>query len=128
VKLWNVENGNLIHTFVGHNEGIYDVCFSSDGQTIATASLDKSVKLWSVDGNLLKTLTGHDNAVYGVSFSPNGQIVASASWDGSIKLWSAETLDFDNLLEHGRDWLRDYVTHNPNVCESDRRLILDDEF
>ncbi len=128
VKLWNVENGNLIHTFIGHNEGIYDVCFSSDGQTIASASLDKSVKLWSVDGNLLKTLTGHDNAVYGVSFSPNGQIVASASWDGSIKLWSAETLDFDNLLEHGRDWLRDYVTHNSNVSESDRRLILDGEF
>jgi WD40 repeat protein len=123
VKLWNTESG-LLATLVGHNEGIYDLSFSPDSQIIASASLDKTVKLWkSRDGSLLKTISGHNEGVYGVSFSTDGQIIASASGDGSIKLWSAETLDFENLLKRGCDWLDDYVNTNPNISQEDRHLF-----
>lgn len=122
VKLWNTE-GELLKTFVGHHEEIYDVSFSPDGQMIASGSLDKTVKLWSINGSLLKTMSGHTAVVYGVSFSPNEQIIASASWDGSIKFWSSETLDFDNLLKQGCDWLADYVNTNPNLSEKERAIF-----
>lgn len=126
VKLWNAEDGKLLHNLVGHTDGIFDVSFSTNGKMIASASLDKTVKLWSTDGNLLKTISGHDNAVYGVSFS-NDRIVVSASWDGSIKLWSTEILNFDDLLKRGCNHIQNYVTHNPNVSNEDRRLILEDQ-
>lgn len=74
----------------GHKDEVYDVSFSPDGQTIATASEDKTVKLWSRDGKDLKqSLQGHRERVWSVSFLPYDQkTIATTSWDGTIKLWS----------------------------------------
>ncbi len=71
----------------GHTDGIVSVNYSPDG-IIASASLDKTIKLWSNHGLLLKTLRGHSQAVYSVSFSPDSKILASAGVDKTIKLWN----------------------------------------
>ncbi|BAY27570.1 WD-40 repeat-containing protein [Calothrix sp. NIES-2100] len=61
--------------------------FSPDGKTIASASFDRTVKLWDISGKLLKTLNGHSGSVNSVSFSPDGKTIASASSDSTVKLW-----------------------------------------
>jgi len=53
----------------GHIDKVYDVSFDSSGSLIATASADKTVKLWNLQGELLQTFTGHTDRVYSVSFN-----------------------------------------------------------
>ncbi len=74
----------------GHQNVVWDVSFSPDGNYLASASVDKTVKLWTPDGQLLRTLVGHSGNVTSVSFSPDSQLLASASQDGTIKLWPVE--------------------------------------
>ncbi|MCT7955467.1 nSTAND1 domain-containing NTPase [Laspinema palackyanum] len=73
-----------------HKNSVVSVTFSNDGELIATASADKSVKLFTAEGRLVQTLTGHEQAVTRVAFSPDGQTLASTSIDGTIKLWQRD--------------------------------------
>ena len=48
VKVWDTGTGKLVHTFEGHLAGISTVAWSPDGETIASGSDDKSIRLWNV--------------------------------------------------------------------------------
>ena len=118
VKLWNLA-GELLHTFSGHSGPVHSVMFAPDGQTIASVSWDNTVKLWNLAGELLHTFSGHSSVVVSVAFAPDGKSIASASGN-KVKLWN---LDLDSLVAKSCEWLRDYLTHNPNVSASDRKLL-----
>ncbi|NEN96174.1 MAG: TIR domain-containing protein, partial [Moorea sp. SIO3I7] len=88
-----------------HGECIKSISFSPNGQRLASASDDNTIKLWDVAKHkLLETLNGHNDYVTSVSFSPNGRILASASGDQTIKLWNVENGKLLNTLTRkGKD-------------------------
>ncbi|GAA6002933.1 hypothetical protein JCM10207_001903 [Rhodosporidiobolus poonsookiae] len=82
---------SLLGTFKGHKRGVWSVKFSPVDQVLATASGDRTVKLWSLqDFSCVKTFEGHSNSVLRVDFLTRGMQLATAASDGLVKVWNVK--------------------------------------
>ncbi|WRH67680.1 MAG: trypsin-like peptidase domain-containing protein [Planktothrix sp. GU0601_MAG3] len=92
IKIWNLQTGQLLKTFIGHEQLVGAIAFSPDGKILASGSKDSSIKLWNVEtGELIRTLKGHELSVLSLAISPDGETLASSSADGTIGLWKLKT-------------------------------------
>lgn len=102
-------NSRLLATLVGHTDAVTSLAFSPDGKTLASASLDGSVKWWNVGNGVNVTLlhtTYHNDSVTSVAFALNGKLLASAGYDQTVRLW--------NTTDYSQE--RSFTTSSDPLC------------
>lgn len=158
VKIWDAEEGTAIGVLRGHKRGVWSVRFapkdtpiinseagtSTSRGLIATASGDKTVKLWSLsDYSCLLTFEGHTGSVLKTIWLPPPQIskhnddddeeedkaaknaiqtrplIASAAADGLVKIWSPYTGEQETVLDNHTDRVWSLASPTPSGSRAD---------
>lgn len=90
VKLYDTKTQDF-KLLSAHKGEVLAVMFSRDSRWLASASRDKTVKIWDPSRRrVLHTLKGHRDHVLCIAFSPDGRFLASGSKDKTLKLWDVE--------------------------------------
>ena len=105
VKVWNPDTGERLHVLEPDVQLLFDVAFSPEGHTLASAGWN-GIELWDAStGELIRNLpTGMGMVYFSVAFSPDGRTLACGKDRGGINLWDAERGIFlENLQNASED-------------------------
>eukprot|EP00727_Mastigamoeba_balamuthi_P007207 m51a1_g3106 putative telomerase protein component 1-like (1777) ;mRNA; r:128486-138813 len=100
VHVFDTRTGQEKLTVRGHRGPVLSACFSPDGKLIASASSDRSVRLWNSTTGVEVAKLQHKQAVNKVAFSPDGELVCSACADKTARVWSVATHEAVQVLDH----------------------------
>ncbi|MFT4637266.1 MAG: serine/threonine protein kinase/WD40 repeat protein [Verrucomicrobiales bacterium] len=91
LSVWDAGSGEerrSVSNTVGHTGMIFSLSLSSDGVTLASASLDHSIGLWDLASRRsVAMLRGHRHEVWSLAFAPDNQSLVTGGKDGSLLLW-----------------------------------------
>lgn len=87
MELWDAVRGKALFKLIGHTDCVNDHSFSPDGTMVATASDDKTVRLWDVDTGKLKVIYNHPWGVELTRFSPDNKKIVTVGNNGGIFIW-----------------------------------------
>lgn len=77
----------------GHKDQVHAACFSADGLYIATASADRTIRIWNATNgqNPVQSQPAHELGRHSMAASPDGTFVVSSLADHSISVWDIQT-------------------------------------
>ncbi|MGW0810761.1 NB-ARC domain-containing protein [Nonomuraea sp. NPDC002799] len=89
-----------VRTLAGHTGEVQQVAIAPGGTWLASASADRTVRLWNLDGSERAVLAGHTGEVQQVAIAPDGTWLASASADRTVRLWNLDGSERAVLTGH----------------------------
>ncbi|MFM6009428.1 MAG: WD40 repeat domain-containing protein, partial [Dolichospermum sp.] len=84
LKLWNLQTGQEINTFKGHEDWVTILAISPDGKKAISASRDKTLKLWNLDQGLEINTLILDSPISSCTFSADGFTVIAKEESGRV--------------------------------------------
>uniref|UniRef100_A0AAQ5XLV3 Small-subunit processome Utp12 domain-containing protein n=1 Tax=Amphiprion ocellaris TaxID=80972 RepID=A0AAQ5XLV3_AMPOC len=92
IFLWSMQTGRLLEVLGGHEGPVSSLCFSPVQSILASASWDRTVRLWDMlDSWQVKETLPLTSDGLSVSYRPDGQELAVATLNGEISFWNPQT-------------------------------------
>ncbi|XP_019384573.1 PREDICTED: periodic tryptophan protein 2 homolog [Crocodylus porosus] len=104
IFIWSMQSGRLLDVICGHEGPISSLCFNPVKSILASASWDKTVRLWDMfDSWRSKETLTLNSDVLAVAFRPDGKELAVAALDGQITFWDPENAVQTGSIEGRHD-------------------------
>jgi cytochrome c len=87
IAVWTAGRQQPDQIFDGHRAPVAGLAVSPDGASLASASWDHTVRVWSLADGAQLVLEGHTQNVNGVAFAPDGKSLVSVGYDLAVKIW-----------------------------------------
>ncbi|KAJ3129560.1 U3 small nucleolar RNA-associated protein 13 [Nowakowskiella sp. JEL0407] len=133
IKKWDLSHVNFsgkkpmpvvqlssIYTFQPHPKAINAISVSPNSALFASASLDKTVKIWSTEsGDLKATCNGHKKGVWSCEFSKVDKVLVSGGSDRCVKVWNLDGTCLKTFEGHLNSVLKTtFISHGMQIVSS----------
>lgn len=112
ISSWQLDTKALLPPFgyrnspYSHSGFVSCLAFSKDSKILASASGDKTIRLWGgYTRELKRTLNGHSDTVFSVAVSPDSEILVSGSADKTIRIWHLNRLEQSRIITGHSNWV-----------------------
>ncbi|KAM9765862.1 uncharacterized protein ACNS7B_002751 [Menidia menidia] len=124
IKLWDLRAQKATVSLDSDQAGVVsDLCFSSDGRLLASASWDRTLKLWDLQAGGFRSqgaasLRRHQGSASCCRLAADGSLLVSGSYDRTVVLWDLNSLGPLLVLKGHGDWVTDVA------LSADRKLLV----
>lgn len=96
IKIIDAANGDVLDTFLAHDNAVLTVRFSPDGTQLLSGSLDKTARLWNLATHKIQQeFKGNSWWVWAAEFAPDANRIVTAGQDGRAIVWEKDYLERD---------------------------------
>ena len=104
MKLWDLNTGECLQTFEGHNDSVRHVRFSKDNKLLISAGSDRILNVWDIaTGECIRSIR-QDSQLTSLALNYDLKLLVSSTDNGEIKLWDLEEIEHTSTLIFDRPY------------------------
>lgn len=104
IYILNTDDRKIVQQLTFHQNSVFSVRFSPDGQYLLSGSRDACLAVWQFNAmqqlQLLHSIPAHLFTINSITYSPNGELFATAARDKTIKIWQANNFALLKVIDN----------------------------